>query len=158
MKHHVHRRTKHTGHRFQPNLQVFGVIAAPVKALGATKPLLLARPPELLVLRTKLKHGDFVGIRIRHQPFIGVQAVVTGRQSGHDVVDGTPILQGAAHPDRQRSAFGLEAGLVDRGFHHGQPTVIHVKIGTTHDRAWIPLKDDPMAIFRLDINPDVQEP
>ena len=61
---------------FQANVQVLGVVAAPVEPFRAAEPFVLAAPPQLALVGAELEHGDLVGLGVAEQPFVGVEAVV----------------------------------------------------------------------------------
>ncbi len=103
-------------HRLQAQLQVLGVVAAPVETFGAADPLLLAAAVQLALVRAQSEESNLVGIDVAQQPFVGVQAVVIFLEDGDGIVDRAGILDGLADARGLGQAADVEAGLGDDSF------------------------------------------
>ena len=144
------------GDRLQPDVDVLGVVAAPVEPFGPAEPLLLAAPPELALVRAQLEHGDLVGLGVGQKPFIGVQAVVLLREDRDGRVDRVAVLEGLANPGGEGLALGVELRLGDGGLGDDQAGVVEVIVHAALDAAGVCLHQDPMPLRGLDVEPDVE--
>src|SRR5262245_10844230 len=64
MEDNVGRMALRRGDGLEPQMEILGVVAAPVKTFRAAEPLLLAAPPEPALVRAQLEHRDLARLGV----------------------------------------------------------------------------------------------
>ena len=146
----------HGGDRLQSDVEVLGVVTTPVKPWGAAEPFLLARPPELALVRSQLKHGNLVRLHVGEKPFIRVHSVVSLLEGRHGLIDRVGVLEGLADPRGESKAVDVELRLLHGRLGDQEAGVVQIVVHARLDAAGIGLHHHTVALLGFDVEPDVE--
>ncbi len=136
---------------FEANVEVLGVVVAPIEAGCSAEPFVLRTAPQFGLIGAQFVHGDLVVLGVADQPFVGVEAVVARAEMLHHFVDVAAVLDGHARAEGHRSALRVERRLADGGFGEHHAGVVLIPVGAALDAAGIALHEHAVAGGGLDI-------